>query len=52
MIKHQIEESTYTGYKRQIEGRTKEYFANNPVMLEDLKPVHILVFIIGYTLKA
>ena len=23
MIKHQVEESTYTGYKRQIEGRTK-----------------------------
>lgn len=44
MIKHQIEESTYTGYKRQIEGRTKEYFTNNPVMLEDLKPVHILDF--------
>lgn len=44
MIKHQIEESTYTGYKRQIEGRTKEYFTNNPVLLEDLKPVHILDF--------
>jgi len=44
MIKHQIEESTYTGYKRQIEGRTKEYFTNNPVMLEDLKPVQILDF--------
>ena len=44
MIKHQIEESTYTGYKRQIEGRTKEYFTNNPVMLDDLKPVHILDF--------
>ena len=42
MIKHQVEESTYTGYKRQIEGRTKEYFTKNPVMLEDLKPVHIL----------
>ena len=44
MIKHQIEESTYTGYKRQIEGRTKEYFTKNPVMLVDLKPVHILDF--------
>lgn len=44
MIKHQIEESTYTGYKRQIEGRTKEYFTKNPIMLEDLKPVHILDF--------
>lgn len=44
MIKHQVEESTYTGYKRQIEGRTKEYFTKNPVMLEDLKPVHILDF--------
>ena len=37
MIKHQVEESTYTGYKRQIEGRTKEYFTKNPVMLVDLK---------------
>lgn len=44
MIKHQIEESTYTGYKRQIKGRTKEYFTDNTVMLEDLKPVHILDF--------
>lgn len=44
MIKHQIEESTYTAYKRQIEGRTKEYFTKNPVMLVDLKPVHILDF--------
>lgn len=44
MIKHQVEESTYTGYKRQIEGRTKEYFSKNPVMLEELKPVHILEF--------
>lgn len=44
MIKHQVEESTYTGYKRQIEGRTKEYFTKNQVMLEDLKPVHILDF--------
>ena len=44
MIKHQVEESTYTGYKRQIEGRTKEYFTKNTVMLEDLKPVHILDF--------
>ena len=44
MIKHQIEESTYTGYKRQIEGRIKEYFTKNPIMLEDLKPVHILDF--------
>ena len=30
MIKHQVEESTYTGYKRQIEGRTKEYFTKHP----------------------
>ena len=44
MIKHQVEESTYTGYKRQIEGRTKEYFTKNPVMLVYLKPVHILDF--------
>ena len=44
MIKHQIEESTYTGYKRQIEGRIKEYFTKNPIILEDLKPVHILDF--------
>lgn len=44
MIKHQIEESTYTGYKRQIKGRTKEYFTKNPITLEDLKPVHILDF--------
>jgi len=44
MIKHQVEESTYTGYKRQIEGRTKEYFNQHPVILEDLKPVHILDF--------
>lgn len=44
MIKHQVEESTYTGYKRQIEGRTKEYYTKNPVMLEDLKPVHFLDF--------
>ena len=44
MIKHQVEESTYTGYKRQIEGRTKEYFTNNPIMIADLKPVHILDF--------
>ena len=44
MIKHQVEESTYTGYKRQIECRTKEYFTKNPVMLEYLKPVHILDF--------
>ena len=44
MIKHQVEESTYTGYKRQIEGRTKEYFTKNSVMLEDLKSVHILDF--------
>ncbi len=35
MIKHQVEESTYTGYKRQIEGRTKEYFTKNSVMLVD-----------------
>ncbi len=44
MIKHQIEESTYTGYKRQIEGRLKKYFTEHPVLLEDLKPVHILDF--------
>lgn len=44
MIKYQIEESTYTGYKRQIEGRTKEYFTKNPVTLADLKPVNILDF--------
>lgn len=44
MIKHQIEESTYTGYKRQIEGRLKKYFTDHPVLLEDLKPVHILDF--------
>lgn len=44
MIKHQVEESTYTGYKRQIEGRTYTYFTSHPVMLEDLKPVHILDF--------
>lgn len=44
IIKHQVEESTYTGYKRQIEGRTKEYFTKNPVMLVDLEPVHILDF--------
>ena len=44
MIKHQIEESTYTGYKRQIEGRTKEYFTKHPIMISDLKPVHILDF--------
>ena len=44
MIKHQIEESTYTGYKRQIEGRTKKYFTEHPIMLDELKPVHILDF--------
>ena len=44
MIKHQVEESTYTGYKRQIEGRTKEYFTKQPIMIVDLKPVHILDF--------
>lgn len=44
MIKHQVEESTYTGYKRQIEGRTKTYFTENPILLEDLKSVHILDF--------
>ena len=44
MIKHQIEESTYTGYKRQIEGRTKKYFTQHPILLDDLKPVHILDF--------
>lgn len=44
MIKHQVEESTYTGYKRQIEGRTKEYFTKHPIMIADLKPVHILDF--------
>ena len=44
MIKHQVEESTYTGYKRQIEGRLKKYFTEHPILLEDLKPVHILDF--------
>ena len=44
MIKHQVEESTYTGYKRQIEGRTKKYFTEHPIMLDELKPVHILDF--------
>lgn len=44
MIKHRVEESTYTGYKRQIEGRTKEYFTKHPIMIADLKPVHILDF--------
>lgn len=44
MIKHQVEESTYTGYKRQIRGRLKEYFIKNPIMLDKLKPVHILDF--------
>ncbi len=44
MIKHQVEESTYTGYKRQIEGRLKKYFTEHPILLEDLKPVHILYF--------
>lgn len=44
MIKHQVEESTYTGYKRQIRGRLKEYFTKNPIMLDKLKPVHILDF--------
>ena len=44
MIKHQVEESTYTGYKRQIEGRTKEYFTKHPIIIADLKPVHILDF--------
>ena len=44
MIKHQIEESTYTGYKRQIEGRLKTYFTEHPILLVDLKPVHILDF--------
>lgn len=44
MIKHQVEESTYTGYKRQIVGRINKYFTENPIMLEDLKPVHILDF--------
>ncbi len=44
MIKHQVEESTYTGYKRQIEGRIKKYFTEHTIFLEDLKPVHILDF--------
>jgi integrase len=44
MIKHQVEESTYTGYKRQIEGRLKKYFTEHSILLEDLKPVHILDF--------
>lgn len=44
MIKHQVEESTYTGYKRQIEGRLKKYFTEHQILLEDLKPVHILDF--------
>ncbi len=44
MIKYQVEESTYTGYKRQIEGRTKEYFTKHPIMISDLRPVHILDF--------
>lgn len=44
MIKHQVEESTYTGYKRQIRGSLKEYFTKNPIMLDKLKPVHILDF--------
>ena len=44
MIKHQIQESTYTGYKRQIEGRMKNYFTSNPVMLSELKPIHIIDF--------
>jgi len=44
MIKHQIEESTYTGYKRQIEGKLKQYFTENAILLEDLKPIHILDF--------
>lgn len=44
MIKHQVEESTYTGYKRQIKGRLKKYFIEHPILLEDLKPVHILDF--------
>ena len=39
MIKHQVEESTYTGYKRQIEGRTKEYFTKNPVVFDKIKVV-------------
>lgn len=29
-------------YQSIIEGRTKEYFTKNSVMLEDLKPVHII----------
>lgn len=44
MIKHQVEESTYTGYKRQIEGRLKQYFTKHSIMLDELKPVHILDF--------
>jgi integrase len=44
MIKHQVEESTYTGYKRQIEGRLKQYFTEHSILLEDLKPAHILDF--------
>ena len=51
MIKHQIEESTYTGYKRQIEGRLKTYFTEHPILLVDLKPVHILDFYNGYIQK-
>ncbi len=44
IIKHQIEEFTYTSYKRQIEGRLKTYFTEHHILLVDLKPVHILDF--------
>jgi len=44
MIRHKIEETTYVGYSRIVKGKLYNYFNEKQIMLNELKPVHIIDF--------
>ena len=44
MIKANVEETTYNGYKSIVNGRVSDYFNNKKITLQDIKPKHIQDF--------
>lgn len=44
IIKPSVEETTYQGYKKVINGRITDYFENRDITLDNIKPYHIQDF--------
>ena len=44
IVKHTIENSTFTSYRQISNNHIKRYFTENPIKLKDLEPIHIQNF--------